>query len=177
MGRPVLHESAQRVFARCALAQRTGAARTAAGIAARRPTNRIGRAVACRIELVDDGIDIDAGAGTDGNHARQANHEVVAAACRALAEVCFQESPCLGIEESHAVQAAAARDELALLADDIVVDADDFTAFQAFTSRRYAFFFFMGRQDTGPLAAVAEQDGRKDMWSAAWNMSEGKLSA
>ena len=139
------------------VADRHGAARTAAGIAARRPAHRIGRAVACRIELVDDGIDIDAGAGTDGNHARQADHKVVAAACRALAEVCFQESPCLGIEESHAVQAAATRDEFTFLADDVVVDADDFTAFQAFTSRRYTFFFFMGRQDTGPLAAVAEQ--------------------
>lgn len=45
-----------------------GAARAAAGITARHPADRIGRAVPRRIELVDDGIDIDAGTGADRNH-------------------------------------------------------------------------------------------------------------
>ena len=63
-----------------------GAARTAAGIAACYPAYRIGRAVPRRIELVNDGINIDAGPGTDGNHTRQADHEVVAAARRAFTE-------------------------------------------------------------------------------------------
>ena len=54
------------------------------------------------------------------------------------------------------MQAAAARNEFPFLADDIVVDADDVTAVQAFTSRRHGLFFFVRRQDAGPLAAVAE---------------------
>ena len=133
-----------------------GAARTAAGIAACYPAYRIGRAVPRRIELVNDGINIDAGPGTDGNHTRQADHEVVAAARRAFTQIRFQKSPGLGVKEGHAVQAAAARDELALLADDVVVDADDFTTFQSNPCRRYLLFFFMGRQDAGPFAAVTE---------------------
>lgn len=133
-----------------------GAARAAAGITARHPADRIGRAVPRRIELVDDSIDIDAGTGADRNHTRQADHEVIAATRRALTQIRFKQSPGLGIKEGHAVQAAAARNELALLADDVVVDADDFTAFEAFAGRRYRFFFFIRRQDAGPFAAVTE---------------------
>ena len=68
----------------------------------------------------------------------------------------FQAEPGLGIKEGHAVQAAAARNELTLLADDIVVNADDFAAFKTFTGRRYRFFCFMCRQDAGTFAAVTE---------------------
>ena len=55
------------------------------------------------------------------------------------------------------MQATATCNEFALFADDVVVDADNFTAFQAFASCRYPLFFFMSRQDTGPFTAVAEQ--------------------
>ena len=131
---------------------------TAARIATRSPADRIARAIARRIQLVDNRVNVDTGAGTDRNHARQTDHEVVAAACRALAQIGFQERPCFCIKEGHAVQAATACYELTLFPDDVVIDSHDFTAGQAFTGNRYGGFFLrMSGKDTCTLTAIAEE--------------------
>ena len=62
-----------------------GAAGTFAGIASCCSAYRIAGAIACTIQLVDDGININAGSGSYANHSGKANHEVVAATGAALA--------------------------------------------------------------------------------------------
>ena len=122
-----------------------GAAGPLTRIAAGRTADRIARAVPCRIELVNDSVNINPRPGTDRNHAGQADHEVIAAACRTFAEIRFQQGPCFRIEEGNTVETATACDEFAFLADDIIIDSDDFTAAQSVPGDRYRLFIDVSR--------------------------------
>ena len=104
-----------------------GAAGSLARIAPGRTAERIARAVPRRIELVNDSININPCPGTDRNHAGQANHEIIATACRSFAEIRFQQSACFRIKKRNTMETAAARNQFALLADDIIIDSNDFT--------------------------------------------------
>ena len=130
-------------------------AASAAGILFRCIADSVTGAGAGGIELVDNRVNVDAAAGSNGDHAGKADHEVVAAAGASLAEEYLQQRTGIWIKERHTVQGTAAGHQFALHADNIVGYLNDVASFQPGVHRSTLRLF--RSQDAQTLTAIAEQ--------------------